>query len=191
MSTTATRKPSRPSKATRRPNVSTWISLPSALRCRQLRLGMIDVADLLQRLAMGYPFVLRPDLAKLHAQERRAAVAVVLHRRVVDAEEFGRLGIEHPHRHRIVVEQQAKRGFAPLERRDVRNRQRENVAERLRAQLQVAIIAVDFELVAGCRSLMTSSNRSITSGRHSRFPPALSRRHSRSVDGSFRSRDAP
>ena len=27
--------------------------------------GMIDVADLLQRLAVGCPFVLRPDLAKL------------------------------------------------------------------------------------------------------------------------------
>ena len=110
--------------------------------------GVIGVADLLQGLGMGDPFVPRPDLLQLHAQERRAAIAIVLHRGVVDAEEIAGFGIEHPHRHRVVVEQQAKRGFAPLESRHVRNRQRENVAECRGAELQVALIAVDFELVA-------------------------------------------
>lgn len=110
--------------------------------------GMKGLAGLLQGLAMADPFVLRPDLPKLHAQKGVPAVAVVLHRRVVDAEEAGGFGIEHPHRHRVVVEQQAKRGFATLQRRHIRNRQRENVAEGGRAELQVALIAVDFELIA-------------------------------------------
>jgi hypothetical protein len=68
--------------------------------------GMIGIADLLQRLRMGDPFVLGPDLLKLHAQERRAAVSVMLHGGVVDAEKSGGLGVEHPHRHRVVVKQQ-------------------------------------------------------------------------------------
>ncbi len=46
---------------------------------------IVDVADVLQRLAMGGPFVFRPDLAKLHAEKGFAAVAVMLHGRVVDA----------------------------------------------------------------------------------------------------------
>ena len=109
---------------------------------------MIGVADLLQRLLVACPFIPWPDLLELHAQERRTAISVMLHRRVVDAQEPGRFGVEHPHRHRVVVEQQSKRGFTPLERRNVGYRQRENVAECGRAQFQVAIVAVDFELVA-------------------------------------------
>ncbi len=109
---------------------------------------MIGIADLLQGLAMADPFILRPDLRKLHAQKGPSAVAIMLHGCVIDAEEAGGFGVEHPHRHRVVVEQQPKRGFAPLKRRHIRNRQRENVAECGRAELQVALIAVDFELIA-------------------------------------------
>ncbi len=114
---------------------------PAALR-------MIGIADLLQGLGMGYPFIPWPDFVKLHAQERRAAISIMLHRCVIDAEEAGRFRIEHPHRHRVVVKQQAERSLAPLQRRHVRDRQRENVAEGRDAQPQVTIIAVDFELVA-------------------------------------------
>src|SRR5260221_7349630 len=39
--------------------------------------GVIVVADLLQRLGMGYPFIPRPDLLKLHAQKRGAAVSIM------------------------------------------------------------------------------------------------------------------
>ena len=110
---------------------------------------MIDVADAVRSASLWVTHSSsRPDLAQLHGKEVSRAVAVMLHGRVVDAQELRRLGIEHPHRHRIVVEQQAERGFAPLERRDVRDGQRENVAEGCDAQPQIAIIAVDFELVA-------------------------------------------
>src|SRR6267378_2414414 len=97
---------------------------------------------------MADPFILRPDLAKLHAQKGLPAVAIVLHRRVINAEEAGGFGVEYPHRHRIVVEQQTERGFAALERRHIRNRQREYVAEGGHAEFQVALIAVDLELIA-------------------------------------------
>ena len=53
--------------------------------------GMIGIANLPQRLAMGQPFILRPDLVKLHAQKPVAAEAIMLYRRIVDAEETGGL----------------------------------------------------------------------------------------------------
>ena len=85
--------------------------------------GVIGVADAFERLGMAVPLVLRPDLVQLHAQEGGAAVAVVLDRGVVDAEKLLAPGVEHPHRHRIVVEQQAERGVATLQHSDIRDRQ--------------------------------------------------------------------
>jgi hypothetical protein len=57
---------------------------------------------------MADPFIPWPDLLQLHGEKRRAAIAVVLHRGVVDAEETGGFLVEHPHRHRVVLEQQAE-----------------------------------------------------------------------------------
>src|ERR1700730_7529400 len=59
--------------------------------------GMKGVADLVQRLAMGYPLVLRPDLLQLHAQKRLASISVILHRCVVNAQEAHCSGIENPY----------------------------------------------------------------------------------------------
>ena len=91
--------------------------------------GVIGVADAFERLGVAVPLVLRPDLVQFHAQEGGAAVAVMLDRGIVDAEKFLGLGLEHPHRHRVVVEQQAKRGVAPLQRGDVGDRQRDQIGE--------------------------------------------------------------
>src|SRR4029077_16554951 len=110
--------------------------------------GLIGIADVLQRLLVADPLVLRPDLVELHGEECQAAITVMLDGRVVDAQKAARLGIEHPHRHRIIVEQQSKGGLTPLQGRDVGYRQRENVTERSCAQLQAALVAVDFKLVA-------------------------------------------
>ena len=110
--------------------------------------GVIGIADLLQGLAVDGPFILRPYLLKLHAQKRRAAVSIMLHGCVVDTQEFARLGIEHPHRHRVVVEQQPKRSLAPLESRDIRDRERENIAECRGAELEAPFVAVNLELIA-------------------------------------------
>ncbi len=80
--------------------------------------GMVDVADLLQRLAVAGPFVFAARSPAASCRRNVvAAVAVMLDGGVVDAEEFRGLGIEHPHRHRVVVEQQPERGFAPLQQR--------------------------------------------------------------------------
>ena len=47
-----------------------------------------------------------------------------------------------------LLEQQPERRLTPLERSDIRHRQRENVAECCRTQFQIAIVAVDLELIA-------------------------------------------
>ena len=110
--------------------------------------GAIGLADLAQRLAMADPFIFGPNLAKLHLQEFFAAVAIMLHGGVIDAEKAHGLGVEYPHRHRVVVEQQAERSLAPLQRGDVRDRQREDVTESGCAQAQAAIVVIEFELIA-------------------------------------------
>jgi hypothetical protein len=50
--------------------------------------------------------VARADVPDRHAQELRARVAVARDRRVVDGEERERLGVEHPHRLRVAIEEQ-------------------------------------------------------------------------------------
>jgi hypothetical protein len=49
----------------------------------------------------------RADVADGHAEELLPAVPVVRHRGVVDRQEGKRLGIEHPHRLRVVLEHHA------------------------------------------------------------------------------------
>jgi hypothetical protein len=110
--------------------------------------GMIDVAEFAQRLAVRRPFVLRPDLVQLHAQEFFAGIAIMLDRGVVDTEEVHRISVKHPHRHRVVVEQQAEGEFALLQRGDVGHRQRQHVAECGGGQSQAAVAALDLELGA-------------------------------------------
>ncbi len=70
--------------------------------------GVIDVVEPLERLGMRDPFILRPNILQRHRRKSRTVVAVVTNRRIVDAEKFRRFAVEHPHRHRIVVEQQPK-----------------------------------------------------------------------------------
>ncbi|MHC2537237.1 hypothetical protein ACVJMY_006806 [Bradyrhizobium diazoefficiens] len=110
--------------------------------------GMIGVADTIERFGVAVPLVLRPDLVQLHVQEGGTAVAVMLDRGIVDAEELLGLGVEHPHRHRVVVEQQPERGVAPLQRGDVGDRQREHVGEGGGAEPEMPAIVLDLELFA-------------------------------------------
>ena len=110
--------------------------------------GLVGIADVQQRFLVGDPLVFRPDFIELHAQEFLAGVAVMLDGRIVDAEEFCCFGVEHPHRHGVVVEQQAERSFAPFQGGNVGNGQRENVGEGDDTQLQAPVVAVEFKLVS-------------------------------------------
>ena len=86
-------------------------------------LRLIGVADLLQRPCMRVPFILRPDLPELHGEKGGAIIAVMRNCSVIDAKKVQRLRIEHPHRHRVGIEQQPERFLAALDVGDVRDRQ--------------------------------------------------------------------
>jgi hypothetical protein len=152
--------------------------------------GMIDVADVLQRLAMGCPFILGPDLLQLHAQKRLTAVAVMLDRRVVDLQELRGFRVEYPHRHRVVVEQQAERHLARLSAVTS-----DTVSDSMSPNAVIPSLKLRSSLpISNCPPLppvTISRNRSSTSGAQNRLPPAPSRRHNSSVAGRFKSREAP
>ncbi len=59
------------------------------------------------------------NVAQPHAEELRAVIAVVLHRRVVDGEKLQIVERIDEHRHRVAVEQQPERGLALLHLGDV------------------------------------------------------------------------
>ena len=85
--------------------------------------GVVNVADAGQRAGMFFPFVPGPEVMQFHGKERGAVIAIVTEGRVVHVAESPGLDIEHPHRHRIAVEQQTERLFAALQVGDVGQRQ--------------------------------------------------------------------
>ncbi|EWS64229.1 hypothetical protein Y695_02529 [Hydrogenophaga sp. T4] len=75
-------------------------------RCLQLRLH--DALQPVHQIGRGHH-------RQAHRQELIAAVAVVRHGGVVDGEKLQRLQIDHPHRLRVVLEQQPVASFAILQ----------------------------------------------------------------------------
>jgi hypothetical protein len=71
-------------------------------------LGVLGIADggARNRTADLVPAFARTDIQDAHRQELVAAVAVLLHRRLVDLHETQRVRVEHPERGRVAVEQQ-------------------------------------------------------------------------------------
>src|ERR1700761_2397504 len=59
------------------------------------------------------------QIAEAERLERRAAITIMLGRRIVDAEHPSIITRADDHRHRIAVEQQAERSFALLQLGDV------------------------------------------------------------------------
>src|SRR3984893_12113321 len=134
---------------------------------------VIGIADLLQSLGMADPLILRPDFLKLHAQECLAAISVMLHRCVIDVQEPGGLGVEHHIGIGLLSNSrrnEASRLFSAVTSEIVSERISPNAVTpnlRLRSSLSIS----------NCSPLplsMMPFNRSMTPGRHSRFPPALS-----------------
>lgn len=70
-------------------------------------------------------------------QEGFAAVAIMGDRRLVHGDETGRILIDQPHRQRIALEQEAKRGLARLDVPDIGHGDGDEIADGLRLHLQV------------------------------------------------------
>ena len=119
-------------------------------------IGFAVAAVAVKQIAIGQPrqcivdrapLARRPQIPHVHAQEIRAAVTIMPEHRIVDVEDLRSLPVEDAHRHRIGVEQQPERGLTPFERGHVGNGHRDDVTERMDAKPEIAVVAVELELV--------------------------------------------